>query len=499
MTPLKNGNSTCKLIKNYLLEKNPNFKKTSKNILKIIKKDTGSPFGFAGHLEEGTGKLIIPTLTGEMCPACRMKNKTAVFDKFDNLFGWVVKNGKPLLTNRPGKDCRSAGVPKGHIRINKFLAAPAIIRGKTVGILALANKKDPYTPDDLGYLSRMANFYAMLVYHLIKMTKLEKSEKSFRELIENTRNIIYVVNKNGIIEYMNKRVQDYGYKKEEVVGHSVAEFAHPEDKIFVMKAFKKAMRTGKTANSLRYRILKKDGTFFQGDQKSSLILEKGKAIKIIGAIRDVTEQSRTQRELMENRELLDKIFNSAKDAIFVKDFKGFYVKGNKACGDIFGLKPENIPGVRDEDFCPPELAAQISENEKEVLAGKTTVTTRESVIRGKKRVYNVIRSPLKAENGEIKFILGITRDISKLRKLESELALMKAREKIKLMTSDLSHDINNTLATISGYADLISEALPGNLELEKEFKIIQKATKKAARIINSFRKKSQLGAKNKPR
>jgi len=45
MTPLKNGNSTCKLIKNYLLEKNPNFKKTSKNILKIIKGSSPSRVG----------------------------------------------------------------------------------------------------------------------------------------------------------------------------------------------------------------------------------------------------------------------------------------------------------------------------------------------------------------------------------------------------------------------------------------------------------------------
>jgi len=481
-----------KILKKYLLSPNPDFKKMSNYILKIIKQDTDSPYGFVGYIDEKSGNLIVPTLTCDVWNECKMQNKDVVFNKFDNLFGWVIKNKKSVLSNDVSKDRRAVGTPKGHIKIEKFLASPAIIKGNVVGILAVANKRSFYSENDLKYLEYIANIYAVIVYNLIKVKKLEESYKSINELIEKARDIIYVVNKDGIIESINKRAENYGYKKEDIIGHSTFEFAHPQDREMLKKAFKRAIKTGKTSNVLQYRILKKNGEYFEADQKSSIIFHKKKPIKIIGMIRDMTFERNLQKQLQENKELLENIFNSSTDAIFVKDLSGNYLKINKACAKIFKYPQDKIIGKNDVDFFDEKAVEELKEIEKKVIDGETVSSVYERIVKGKKYIFNTIKTPLKDENGNVKFILGIARDITKLRKLEREMVLIKAAENIKKVASQVSHDINNILSVISGYATLIEEGASGDKNIKAETQIIKKSISKILDIMGSFKKKAPI-------
>jgi len=481
-----------KILKNYLLCPNPDFKKISNYILKVIKKNTDSPYGFVGYIDEKTGNLIVPTLTYDVWNECKIQNKDIVFNKFDNLFGWVIKNKKSILSNDVSKNRRATGTPKGHIKIEKFLASPAIIKGKVAGMLAVANKRSFYSDNDLKYLEYIAYIYAIIIYHLIRVKKIEESYKSINELIEKARDIIYVVNKDGIIESINKRAEDYGYKKEDIIGHSTFEFAHPDDREMLKKAFMKAIRTGKTSNVLQYRILKKNGEYFEADQKSSIIFHKKKPLKIIGMIRDMTFERNLQKQLQENKELLEKIFNSSTDAIFVKDLSGNYLKVNKACARIYKYPQDKIIGKNEKDFLDEKVLENIREIDKKVIEGKIVSSIYEMTIKGKKYIFNTIKTPLKDENGNVKFILGIARDITEIRKLEREMFLIKAAENIKKITSQVSHDINNVLSVISGYATLIEETMCADKNIKSETQIIKKSVSKILNIISKFKKKAPI-------
>lgn len=67
--------------------------------------------------------------------------------------------------------------------------------------------------------------------------------------------------------------------------------------------------------------------------------------------------------------------------------------------------------------------------------------------------------------------------------------MIKTREKIKKITSDLSHDINNTLAVMSGYTSLIGESIKEDIDEKNGLKIIDKSIKKTAKIVKVFRRK----------
>ncbi len=132
-------------------------------VLTHAKSLTGSPYGFVGYIESSTGYLISPTLTRDIWGQCTISNKTVVFEKFGGLWGWVLENQRPLLTNSPELDSRSTGTPHGHIPIRRFLSVPAMLGDSLVGQIAVANAERDYTEDDLEVVERLARLYALAV------------------------------------------------------------------------------------------------------------------------------------------------------------------------------------------------------------------------------------------------------------------------------------------------------------------------------------------------
>ena len=125
---------------------------------------TRSQFGFVGYIDPTNGYMISPTMTRDIWDKCQVKDKNIVFEKLRGLWGWVLDNRKPLLTNAPSDDPRSSGIPPGHLPIHRFLSAPALIGERLVGLIALANSDRRYTERDLEMVTRLSSFYAVALH-----------------------------------------------------------------------------------------------------------------------------------------------------------------------------------------------------------------------------------------------------------------------------------------------------------------------------------------------
>jgi len=124
---------------------------------------TGSSYAFVGYIDPHTGSLVCPTMTRDIWDECQVVGKDIVLHDFVGLWGWVLKNRQPLLTNSPHTDERSNGVPPGHVPIERFMAVPAITGDKLVGIVALANSGRDYTDQDLEACKQLAVLFAIAI------------------------------------------------------------------------------------------------------------------------------------------------------------------------------------------------------------------------------------------------------------------------------------------------------------------------------------------------
>ena len=142
---------------------NPGLDEISVRALDAARHHTGSRHGFAGYIDVDTGHLVSPTLTRDIWTSCEIPDKQFVFSQFDNLFGRVIQSGRSILANDPGNDPRSVGVPEGHLPVERFLSAPALLAGEVVGQVAVANPDLDYTEADLAVVERLASLYALAI------------------------------------------------------------------------------------------------------------------------------------------------------------------------------------------------------------------------------------------------------------------------------------------------------------------------------------------------
>lgn len=130
-------------------------------VLEQAKRLTGSPHGVAGYVDPQTGHFVATTLSGDAWERCQVANKDTAFARCGGLWGWVLDNQEPLLTNDPADDPRWSGTPSGHIPIRRFLSVPALIDEKVVGQISLANADHDYTERDVQLVQRLAAKYAI--------------------------------------------------------------------------------------------------------------------------------------------------------------------------------------------------------------------------------------------------------------------------------------------------------------------------------------------------
>ncbi len=163
-------------------------------VLGHAKRITKSEFGFVGYIDPDTGFLVTPTLPREKS---KTPDQPVVFEKFNGLWGWVLNNQKPLLTNAPSSDPRSTGTPVGHIPLNNFLAAPASSRKKLVGLVAVTNSEHGYKELDLRAVERFADLFAIAIQHKRDAAQLKKHRDHLEELVNDRTAELHVATKRA--------------------------------------------------------------------------------------------------------------------------------------------------------------------------------------------------------------------------------------------------------------------------------------------------------------
>lgn len=162
-------------------------------ILDRAKEFTGSEFGYVGYIDPQTGYLVSSTLTKDVWDVCQVPDKDIVFKEFRGLWGWVLENHKPLVTNSPGDDPRSSGTPTGHVPIRQVLSVPVLSGELLLGQLTLANPGRDYTERDLALAERLAAVYALAVQRRRAEEERARLLAQIQEQAQQVRRIVDTV------------------------------------------------------------------------------------------------------------------------------------------------------------------------------------------------------------------------------------------------------------------------------------------------------------------
>ena len=262
-----------------------------------------------------------------------------------------------------------------------------------------------------------------------------------QNLIDIIPSPVFLTDINGIYLGCNKSFADFfGKEQSEITGKSVRDMG-PED--ITDKFLKKDeellnnpgmqvydCKTENSAGDIREIMFYK--AFFPDD--------RGKAIGLIGIMVDVTDRRKAEQALLENEARFKAIFDTAKDAIFIKDKNLIYTHVNQGMIDLFDTPEEKLIGQDDVGLFGREEAGIIHESDRKVLSGEVVDEEHTRSINNKVFTFNVVKVPLRDDLGTITGICGIARDISHRKTSEKALQESEARYRaVSELTSDFAY------------------------------------------------------------
>ena len=123
-----------------------------------------------------------------------------------------------------------------------------------------------------------------------------------------------------------------------------------------------------------------------------------------------------EQALRESEEFLTSIIENIPLMLFVKDARDLrFVRFNSAGEELLGYSREDLVGKNDYDFFDKEHADFFTKKDRQVLEGKTPINIPEEKIGTRtygERILHTRKIPIIGSNGEPRFLLGISEDIT---------------------------------------------------------------------------------------
>ena len=254
---------------------------------------------------------------------------------------------------------------------------------------------------------------------------LEESEERYRNLFENSPNIIFTLDLDGRINLVNKAVENLvGYNKEEIIGKRFKEFVPSKYLPSLLDAFEKEIR-GIAVPTMEIEVMAKDGEKIPIEllHGSVPIKEKGKLVGIQITAMDLRERKETEKKLKESEQKYKDLFENASDTLFALDRLGRFTSGNKKAEEISGYKREELIGKHFKKVVPLKHMPKLLKLLQKAFKGEIEEAEFEVEMKNKKGklIPLDVTARIIKENGKIIGSQYIARDISERKKTEESL------------------------------------------------------------------------------
>ncbi len=207
----------------------------------------------------------------------------------------------------------------------------------------------------------------VMVGHMINQELVKRNEIiKLSTAVEQSHNIIVITDKDGFVEYVNKRFTEVtSYSSDEVIGKHT-------------RILKSGNQNNAFYKDLWETILRGDiwkGSFENVDKYGNIIWENAIITPVLGlfneithfiAIKEViTEKIRDKMALEDSEIKYRKLFDNANEAIFILDTDFHFIDNNKKAENLFGYLKEELSKLAFFEISPKR---QSSGEESEIVS-----------------------------------------------------------------------------------------------------------------------------------
>ena len=277
--------------------------------LEIAEKLTQSNFGFIGDInEKGLEDIAISNPGWDACNIIDIggHERPPGSFKIHGIYGRVIADGKPLIVNDFADHPDHIGLPEGHPPVESFLGVPLIREGRTIGMIAVANRPGGFTPADQETLEALAPAIVEAFIRKRAEMALRLSEEKFaKAFLGNAAAIVMIRIKDGVVLDVNDTwVALNGFGRDEVIGHS-AESLHiwPTDE--AAKPFVQELEEQGSLRGWEQEFRKKSGEIFVAQLSAQVLTVQDEKV-ILWTLVDVTDRKQAEEALRKTAQELER-------------------------------------------------------------------------------------------------------------------------------------------------------------------------------------------------
>ncbi|MDZ7373393.1 MAG: PAS domain S-box protein [candidate division KSB1 bacterium] len=293
-----------------------------------------------------------------------------------------------------------------------------------IAVEAMKAGLDDYILKSPKHFARVPAAVRLVLERAAQRRLLVEAETRYRDLVHRVPIGLYRLGPDGTFADANPALASMlGYPRPDaLIGRRLWDlFCRPE----FVEVWKGQLERNGRLEGLEYEMRRADGRIvWVRDYCTAARDREGRIWRYEGSLEDVTARHEAEQALAQERNLLRTILDNAVDYVFVKDRASRFILTNPAHLRILGARSlDEVVGKTDFDFFPRELAERYYADEQEVIAtGRPLLNRLEKAVDPQGNEYWLLttKTPLWDASGNTIGIVGISRDITELRRVEEE-------------------------------------------------------------------------------
>src|SRR6202167_2155480 len=366
-----------------------------------------------------------------------------------------------------------------------------------LGMLCLIDLARPLADIERQMLEALAGHAAVALENIRLFSRVEQSRKQWVEDFDAISDFIIVHDANNRVLRLNQALAD-------VLGHKPAELVGKEmSGLTILAAASKDGRCMFCRNPKEFHEEfvheSEDRTFLVS---SSRIQDaRPKDLRTIHVMKDITDRRVAERRYRRERDFNKNILNNTQSMILVLDTAGLISYANRRCFES-GYREEDLLGRPLVEMVPAARQPLLVEALERTLHGAALDNLEIPFFRaggGLARQFSVSVSPMRDELGDINSIVVVMTDITDASDLHSKLMHTEKMAALGQLVSGVAHEVNNPLAAIVGFTDLLLENTDVPENAKEDLRVIlQEAQRTRVIVQNLLSFARQMPAQREP-
>lgn len=327
-------------------------------------------------------------------------------------------------------------------------------------------------------------------FDVTERNRMEEELRLKEQVLDHAHDGIYLIDEQARFVYVNDEAcRALGYSREELLGMGVQDIDQAYSVEDTNAVGRQTREDGSFVFQTQHR--RRDGSLLPVEIQASALEYQGQHLGLAVA-RDISERKQAEAALESSNMLLRNVLQGIPDPVWMKDANGVFVVCNQGVARLFNMPVEEIIGKDDFDFFPPEEAEFYRNKDRSALeAGQVLVNEEWWTFgdNGEQVLMETRKTPVRSTEGKLLGVLGVARDITARKRLETELA---ARERVFRTLAENMPDnvvrwdkdgryvyLNRTLEHVLGKRlDQISGQRPSEAFTDGRFEPLQTAVEK---------------------